>query len=572
MLIQGILLQVITFALLLCITSSHPAIQKDSTNLQSIEYSTDRKRPTLPDAAATIEQVQKILQADPSLPRLTKGEIQDLFEQVTREEYEKSVQLGDAQRADNMRALMLVLPFNTENTTDEVLQELYTRPPITKVIDTYSSPQPQTFQSSASTTSGKVEIVEIGNLAATTYKPYFRLKEKTNAKPTTYHPPKPIFKSQEPPVFHQLPNTEVPVTSLPLLPDIEEEEKKATRYSSSYNAKDPDWSLLEGEFTNRINFNQKFTPMPDLAGIFKTMGLDQTPKRFKVNEYQKVAKPSISSSIQQSSLGNIDITDFTRSLPPRPHLEAYSEFKPLNIGEEIRIKPDVEDYLNRFGIVNRKRKQIKPEDAGLKNDNKAVKVKEQAIRRIDTDVIEPEPSKNTDDQLSKLLSNLQELERLNVSLSSNMLKPAQPSNSSSQILGQGPDPITADEESRKNDSKRQSSSEQAASESDSKTESTEPDNVENDSETTSTTSSTQDEEKSSANEPQNGSLADLEDSFGGPDPVTEDPSPPPKKNGFYFLADWNSFLEVGEAGNDQVVVRFDPKIGDPRRFLKVTVP
>lgn len=67
--------------------------------------------------------------------------------------------------------------------------------------------------------------------------------------------------------------------------------------------------------------------------------------------------------------------------------------------------------------------------------------------------------------------------------------------------------------------------------------------------------------------------SDLEDSFGGAglDPVTETPLPPPRRNGFYFLADWNSFLEVGE-DPDKVVVRFDPKIGDPSRFLPVTVP
>lgn len=64
---------------------------------------------------------------------------------------------------------------------------------------------------------------------------------------------------------------------------------------------------------------------------------------------------------------------------------------------------------------------------------------------------------------------------------------------------------------------------------------------------------------------------DLEDSFGSLDPVTEEPLPPPRRNGFYFLADWNSFLEVGE-DPDKVVVRFDPKVGDPSRFLKVTVP
>ncbi|EDW25904.1 GL14389 [Drosophila persimilis] len=74
----------------------------------------------------------------------------------------------------------------------------------------------------------------------------------------------------------------------------------------------------------------------------------------------------------------------------------------------------------------------------------------------------------------------------------------------------------------------------------------------------------------STEESRNGSLDDLADSF-GPDPVTEDPPPAKKKNGFYFLADWNSFLEVGD-GDDQVVVRLSPKIGDPRLFLPVKIP
>lgn len=55
------------------------------------------------------------------------------------------------------------------------------------------------------------------------------------------------------------------------------------------------------------------------------------------------------------------------------------------------------------------------------------------------------------------------------------------------------------------------------------------------------------------------------------DPVTEEPLPPPKKNGFYFFTDWNSFLEVGEEP-DQVVVRFDPKVGDARRFIPIKIP
>lgn len=66
-------------------------------------------------------------------------------------------------------------------------------------------------------------------------------------------------------------------------------------------------------------------------------------------------------------------------------------------------------------------------------------------------------------------------------------------------------------------------------------------------------------------------ISGLDESFGSLDPVTEEPLPAPRRNGFYFLADWNSFLEVGE-DPDKVVVRFDPKVGDPSRFLKVTVP
>ena len=85
--------------------------------------------------------------------------------------------------------------------------------------------------------------------------------------------------------------------------------------------------------------------------------------------------------------------------------------------------------------------------------------------------------------------------------------------------------------------------------------------------TTTTTEKSEAKEKSSEER-----QSDLGDSFsGGLDPVTETPLPAPRRNGFYFFSDWNSFLEVGE-DPDKVVVRFDPKIGDPSRFLPVTIP
>lgn len=74
------------------------------------------------DVAATIAEVQKILETDPTLPRLTRGEIEELFENVTKEEFEKSLRLGDNDRARHMKALMLVLPYNTNNDSEARLQ------------------------------------------------------------------------------------------------------------------------------------------------------------------------------------------------------------------------------------------------------------------------------------------------------------------------------------------------------------------------------------------------------------------------------------------------------------------
>lgn len=79
-------------------------------------------RQAMIDVTDTINEVQKILQKDPRLPRLTRGELEDLFEMVTREEYKRSLAAGDFERAKHMRSLMLVLPFNTNNYSEERLE------------------------------------------------------------------------------------------------------------------------------------------------------------------------------------------------------------------------------------------------------------------------------------------------------------------------------------------------------------------------------------------------------------------------------------------------------------------
>lgn len=80
-----------------------------------------------------------------------------------------------------------------------------------------------------------------------------------------------------------------------------------------------------------------------------------------------------------------------------------------------------------------------------------------------------------------------------------------------------------------------------------------------------TTTESSDDVESSTQEKKN----TLEDEL---DPIDDPaPLPPPRRSGFYMLVDWNSFFEVGEDEN-KIKVRFDPKIGDPSRFLPVTIP
>lgn len=79
-------------------------------------------RQAMNDVSDTITEVQRILRKDPSLPRLTRGEIEDLFEMVAREEYKRSLEAGDFERAKHMRSLMLVLPYNTNLQSEERLE------------------------------------------------------------------------------------------------------------------------------------------------------------------------------------------------------------------------------------------------------------------------------------------------------------------------------------------------------------------------------------------------------------------------------------------------------------------
>ncbi|PNF20257.1 hypothetical protein B7P43_G15457 [Cryptotermes secundus] len=74
------------------------------------------------------------------------------------------------------------------------------------------------------------------------------------------------------------------------------------------------------------------------------------------------------------------------------------------------------------------------------------------------------------------------------------------------------------------------------------------------------------------------SLTDLAASFGGGNTAADEESvddalPTKKPNGLYFLLDWNTFLDVGEEGSSRKVnLHFNPRLGNSRAFLPVTVP
>lgn len=83
----------------------------------------------------TIDEVEKLIRQDPSLPRLSRHEIVDILFNITSkdiETYQKKETVEEARKI-YQKALMVVLPYNAED-AKESIKELYTRPPIVKLV------------------------------------------------------------------------------------------------------------------------------------------------------------------------------------------------------------------------------------------------------------------------------------------------------------------------------------------------------------------------------------------------------------------------------------------------------
>lgn len=312
----------------------------------------------------------------------------------------------------------------------------------------------------------------------------------------------------------------------------------------------------------------------------------------------------------------------------------YETFKPIESSSK-NVSSEMESFLKQFGLMDsddsRKRKSIKTSKASRNSsvplidssylipgyssllDNIGIptikdKNSKKSSPKASTRVARPtSKGKGSDDdfkKLGQLLETIRELEKLNASLTEKEVDRLNLNNYnfSESLLSEGPDPLKyhIHYSALKNEVKRQSdeptklslgltgdlleSSLEATDDSKdeisttksvattkskptttSTTTTEEPSFSEADS-TTETVSTTEEASPSSTEEAKKNSLEDEIEPIDDPEPL-----PPPRRSGFYMLFDWNSFLEVGE-DPDKIVVRFDPKIGDPSRFLNVNVP
>lgn len=330
---------------------------------------------------------------------------------------------------------------------------------------------------------------------------------------------------------------------------------------------------------------------PDMRELLMTFGLIENPK-----------KPSspLRAITESPPLFSIDELDAINPV-------AFTQFKPLP--DSAPSRDDMKEFLAGFGLTGnsgsqRFAKKIKDEktntdppqkpkpltdvsnmdlsfvpesmqgvlaDIGLINKSsvKTVEKDDQEIEEAkqETHVFNPEQtyvSENEIQRLSQLLDTIKKLEKMNRTATPEDLQDLDLENVKelTKILKQesslvknypeslslsldqqnfGPNPLDFDLSPDKNEVKRQQSST-----------------------TTSTTEA-----------PKNPSLTALEESFGGnagtSTATIDETLPAPRRTGFYYLVDWNSFLEVGE-DDKKVNIRFTPRAGDPSRFLRVNVP
>ncbi|KRT82282.1 hypothetical protein AMK59_3091, partial [Oryctes borbonicus] len=105
--------------------SLHPVAINDFYT--SPESAKQDQPPAKENIEGTIKEVQELIKFNPNLPRLTRGEIIDIIENITDSNVTNT-------REEGKRALMVVMPFTAGSAQGDDIKELYTRTPVTHII------------------------------------------------------------------------------------------------------------------------------------------------------------------------------------------------------------------------------------------------------------------------------------------------------------------------------------------------------------------------------------------------------------------------------------------------------
>ncbi|EAT39368.1 AAEL008831-PA [Aedes aegypti] len=426
------------------------------------ELDASQARKAMVDVQQTIAEVQRLLAKDPTLPRLTRGEIEELFENVTREELAKSLREGDQNRAQHMRALMLVLPYNTNNMSPENIQNMYTLPPVTKVVQNEVVPRKQTLPkiiptkmtaTTARTTQRKRKpATETTEAASTTAVPITTIRF-TTPKPTTFHPALPNVIRDEakpaqtkPAIVSTTPITEVPVTVMeyvtkPIEPVTENAPVKfEIPISTTEDAvKNSEISKILASLGFGDGVPPTFRPLPvemttpaGIADIIAELTTPTTESPSKEDEELRMLLRSFGLlNDNRNSVGLNPLGDPLALIP-----ETLTEVQPSHLiqSEDLKVeelepaapamaKPDIkpDDYvafkplpsdapkldegldalLKSFGIIDngdRQEKSLKAESSTISSVSNAATTEMEEMPMIDKDLVVP--------QMASLLDNL----------------------------------------------------------------------------------------------------------------------------------------------------------------------
>ncbi|XP_029722703.2 uncharacterized protein DDB_G0284459 [Aedes albopictus] len=412
------------------------------------------------DVQQTIAEVQRLLAKDPTLPRLTRGEIEELFENVTREELAKSLREGDQNRAQHMRALMLVLPYNTNNMSPENIQNMYTLPPVTKVVQNEVVPRKQqslpkiiptkmTATTTRTTMKKKRPVTEVTEPASTTAVPITTIRF-TTPKPTTFHPALPnVIRDDAKPAQVKAttaPTTDVPTTVVdyvtkPIEPvsDSAPEKFNLPFATSDDEVKNSEISKILASLGFGDGVPPTFRPLPlemttpvgiaDLAAEFAT-STTQNPSQedeelrmllrsfgllndggnsvgiSPLSDHQPLF-PETLTDVQPAHLIQSDDLKVEELEPSPPAMakpdikpDDYVAFKPLP-SDAPKLAEGLDELLKSFGILDngeRKEKSLNAETSTASNVPSASTTEMEEMPMIDKDLVVP--------QMASILDNL----------------------------------------------------------------------------------------------------------------------------------------------------------------------